>query len=239
LTIPDKEFFASGWQVPRGGDNNMASVYWLYNRTGEKWLLDLAEKLQRTGASWMKTVTGGHNVDFSQGFRKPAQFYQQSHDPKHLEASVRNWESIFGIYGQVPGGLFGGDEFARPGYTDPRQAIETCGVVEMMKSETILLRITGDPKWADPSPLVTEHDEHVQQAERDRRNGEAIAGSDVGNVIGKERSPRLRGRGCRNTAILLRMPPRIKLRNSLTGNENGIIHRDRSVTSKVGHRRRA
>ncbi len=148
LTIPDKEFFASGWQVPRGGDN-MASVYWLYNRTDEKWLLNLAEKLQRCGASWMNTVTGCHNVDFSQGFRKPAQFYQQSHDPKHLEASVRNWESIFGIYGQVPGGMFGGDEFARPGYTDPRQAIETCGVVEMMKSEIVLLRITGDPKWAD------------------------------------------------------------------------------------------
>ena len=54
-----------------------------------------------------------------------------------------------GLYGQVPGGMFGGDEFARPGYTDPRQAIETCGAVEMMISEQILLRITGDPKWAD------------------------------------------------------------------------------------------
>ncbi|MCX5675303.1 MAG: glycoside hydrolase family 127 protein [Planctomycetota bacterium] len=148
LQIPDKQFFAGGWQVPRGGDN-MASVYWLYNQTGEKGLLDLAEKLQRTGASWMNTVTGCHNVDFSQGFRKPAQFYQQSHDPKFLQASERNWESIYGIYGQVPGGLFGGDEFARPGYTDPRQGIETCGIVEMMKSEIILLRITGDPKWAD------------------------------------------------------------------------------------------
>jgi len=146
--IPDKEFFSRGWQVPRGGDN-MAGVYWLYNRTGEKWLLDLAEKLQRCGASWMKPVTGCHNVDFSQGFRKPALFYPQSHDPEFLQASERNWESIFGIYGQVPGGLFGGDEFARPGYTDPRQAIETCGIVEMMKSEIILLGITGDPKWAD------------------------------------------------------------------------------------------
>jgi DUF1680 family protein len=148
LTIPDKQFFAGGWQVPRGGDN-LASVYWLYNRTGDKWLLELGEKLQRCGSSWMNLATGGHNVDFSQGFRKPALFYQQSHDPKYLEASIRNWESIVGLYGQVPGGMFGGDEFARPGYGDPRQAIEACGVVEMMRSEIMLLGITGDPRWAD------------------------------------------------------------------------------------------
>ncbi|MCL4206593.1 MAG: glycoside hydrolase family 127 protein [Pirellulaceae bacterium] len=148
LTIPDKRFFSGGWQVPRNGDN-LDSVYWLYNRTGEPFLLELAAKLQRCGASWMNVVTGGHNVDFSQGFRKPALFYQQNHDPKFLEATEKNWESIMGLYGQVPGGMFGGDEFARPGYTDPRQAIETCGAVEMMISEQMLLRITGDPKWAD------------------------------------------------------------------------------------------
>ncbi len=148
LTVPDKRFFAGGWQVPRGGDN-MASVYWLYNRTGDKALLELAAKLQRTGASWMRTVTACHNVDFSQGFRKPAQFWQQSHDPKHLRAAEANWESIFGLYGQVPGGMFGGDEFARPGYTDPRQGIEACGVAEMIQSELAMLRITGQTKWAD------------------------------------------------------------------------------------------
>ena len=137
LTIPDKMFFSGGWQVPRNGDN-LDSVYWLYNRTGEPFLLELATKLQRCGASWMGIATGCHNVDFSQGFRKPALFYQQNRDPKFLEATEKNWESIMGIYGQVPGGMFGGDEFARKGYTDPRQAIETCGCVEMMISEQIL-----------------------------------------------------------------------------------------------------
>ena len=148
LTIPDKKFFAGGWQHPRGGDN-MASVYWLYNRTGDKWLLELAEKLQRCGANWTAPATGGHNVNFSQGFRKPAMFYQQSHDPNHLLVSERNWESTMGVFGQVPGGLFGGDEFTRRGHVDPRQAIETCGIVEMMKSQIILLQITGDANWAD------------------------------------------------------------------------------------------
>ncbi len=148
LEVPDQLFFAGGWQVPRNGDN-MDSVHWLYNRTGEPFLLELAAKLQRTGKPWLATDTGGHNVDFSQGFRKPAQFWQQNHDPKFLQASIDNWTGIMGTYGQVPGGAFGGDEFARPGYTDPRQAIETCGAVEMIISEAILLRITGDPAWAD------------------------------------------------------------------------------------------
>ncbi len=148
LQIPDKLFFAGGWQVPRNGDN-MDSVYWLYNRTGEPWLLELADKLRRCGASWMKEPTGCHNVDYSMGFRKPAQFYPQNKDPAYLLQTEKNFDSIYGIYGQVPGGMFAGDEFARPGFTDPRNAIETCGIVDMMLSQEILLGITGDPKWAD------------------------------------------------------------------------------------------
>jgi hypothetical protein len=148
LSIPDGQFFAKGWQYARTSDN-LSAVYWLYNRTGEKWLLELGEKLFRCGARWTHPVTGGHNVDYSQGFRKPAQFYQQSRDPNHLRIAVRNWESMMETYGQVPGGLFGGDEFARPGCTDPRQAIESCGIVEMMRSEIILLGITGEAVWAD------------------------------------------------------------------------------------------
>ncbi|MCX6345921.1 MAG: glycoside hydrolase family 127 protein [Armatimonadetes bacterium] len=149
LSVPDNKFFAGGWQWPRNGDN-MDSVYWLYNITGDKFLLDLEEKLMRTGASWMSgKVGGGHNVDYSQGFRKPAQFYQQSKDPKYLAATEGNYDSMYAVYGQVPGGMFGGDEFARPGYTDPQNAIETCGAIDMMLSQETLQGITGDPKWAD------------------------------------------------------------------------------------------
>ena len=53
------------------------------------------------------------------------------------------------MYGQVPGGMFGADENARPGFTGPRQATETCGLVEMMGSDEMLLAITGNPIWAD------------------------------------------------------------------------------------------
>lgn len=149
LSVPDNKFFAGGWQFPRNGDN-MDSVYWLYNLTGNRKLLDLTEKLMRTGAPWTSgKVEGGHNVDYSQGFRKPGQFYVQSKDPKHLAAAYGNYDTLHDIYGQVPGGMFGGDEFARPGYTDPQNAIETCGSVDMMLSQEILLQITGDLTWAD------------------------------------------------------------------------------------------
>ena len=35
------------------------------------------------------------------------------------------------------------------GYIDPRQATETCGFVEQMASDELLLRMTGDPLWAE------------------------------------------------------------------------------------------
>ena len=148
LTLDDSKFFRGGWGVSRNSDN-MDMVYWLYNRTGDPKLLELGEKLMRTGQQWMDRIGGGHNVQTSQGFRKPAVFHQQNKDPKFLEIADTNWDALYAQYGQVPGGMFGGDEFARPGYGDPKQAIETCGAVEMMFSEQILFRITGDLKWMD------------------------------------------------------------------------------------------
>jgi hypothetical protein len=90
-----------------------------------------------------------HNVNIAQGFREPATFYMQSRDPADLKASYDDFHMVRLLYGQVPGGMFGGDENCRPGHGDPRQAIETCGIVEQMFSDEILLRITGDAAWAD------------------------------------------------------------------------------------------
>ncbi|MEK6571240.1 MAG: beta-L-arabinofuranosidase domain-containing protein, partial [Bacteroidota bacterium] len=59
------------------------------------------------------------------------------------------YNTVMGIYGQVPGGMFGADENARQGYIDPRQAAETCSMVEFMHSDEMLLKITGNPIWAD------------------------------------------------------------------------------------------
>ena len=60
LSIPDEDFLEDYWEKSRGGDN-LISVYWLYNRTGGKWLLDLATKLitiRPTGARKITYPTG-------------------------------------------------------------------------------------------------------------------------------------------------------------------------------------
>ena len=175
LSVDEKDLLSGKyyWDRIRGGDN-LHSVIWLYNRTGQKWLLELAEKIYRRTApwasrghdlkdiknpkykregveyqDWFTDLIDWHNVNIAQGFRTPAQYYLLNGDEKYLNATYENFNIVRDHFGQVPGGMFGGDENARPGYDDPRQGIELCGVVEQMNSDEHLLRITGDILWAD------------------------------------------------------------------------------------------
>lgn len=148
--IPDEKLLKNYWENSRGGDN-LASVYWLYNITGEAWLLQLAEKIHRNTANWRQdsSFPNWHNVNIAECFREPATWWMQSKDSSDLYATYNNFTLIRRAFGQVPGGMFGADENARMGYFDPRQGIETCGIVEQMASDEFLLRQTGDPFWAD------------------------------------------------------------------------------------------
>ena len=150
LTVPDEQFLEDFWENSRGGDN-LYSVYWLYNRTGEEWLLELADKIHRNTANWRKDseLPNWHNVNIAQSFREPATYYMQTGDSALLHASYNVHELIRRTFGQVPGGMFGADELARMGYIDPRQGVETCGMVEQMASDEIMLCLTGDPMWAE------------------------------------------------------------------------------------------
>ncbi|MGE5610344.1 MAG: beta-L-arabinofuranosidase domain-containing protein [Bacillota bacterium] len=148
LKYPEKDFLAGYWPNIRAGDN-IESIYWLYNRTGEKWLLEVADKCYRRMARWDKDVINWHGVNITQGFRAPAVYSMQSKDPKHVEAAERNYMKVMGLYGQFPGGMFVADENARPGYNDPRGGAETCSMVEFMHSFEMLTKITANPRWAD------------------------------------------------------------------------------------------
>lgn len=150
LSIPDSLFLEDYWENSRGGDN-LVSVYWLYNHTGQKALLDLATKIDKNTADWRqkKDLPNWHNVNIAQCFREPATYYLQSGHKQDLDATYADFNLARTNYGQVPGGMFGADENARKGYDDPRQAVETCGMVEQMTSDEMLLRFTGDTFWAE------------------------------------------------------------------------------------------
>ncbi|MFE2887259.1 RICIN domain-containing protein [Streptomyces sp. NPDC059272] len=140
--------FDSSWVSLRWGDG-MDIAVWLYRRTGEAFLLDLVDKMHAWGADWTSSLPTPHNVNIAQGFREPAQYAQRSGSADLTLATYRTYDQVLGGYGQFPGGGIAGDENIRPGFGDPRQGFETCGVVEFMASHELLTRITGDPVWAD------------------------------------------------------------------------------------------
>ena len=150
MTVPDTQFLKGLWQEKRGGDN-MWSVIWLYNRTGNETILPLIDKLHKNTSDWTQngTLPNWHGVNVAQGFREPATYYMYTGDEAMLQATYDNHRIMRERYGQVPGGMYGADENARAGYFDPRQGAETCAIVEQMASDEILMGITGDPFWAD------------------------------------------------------------------------------------------
>lgn len=149
LNYPDEKFLRDYWENSRGGDN-LLSVIWLYNRTGDQFLLDLMKKIHRCTANWMQdtSLPNWHNVNVAECFREPATYSLLPGEEKALQNTYNNYRLIRRIYGQVPGGMFGSDENCRHGYIDPRQGTETCGFVEQMLSDEILMAQTGDVMWA-------------------------------------------------------------------------------------------
>ncbi|MFJ6700608.1 RICIN domain-containing protein [Streptomyces sp. NPDC091272] len=140
--------FNQSWVSLRWGDG-IDTALWLYNRTGEAFLLDLLDKMHTLGADWTGGLPNQHNVNIAQGFREPAQYALRSGAAADTRAAYTTYDTVMGRYGQFPGGGFAGDENIREAYTDPRQGFETCGVVEFMASHELLTRLTGDPLWAD------------------------------------------------------------------------------------------
>lgn len=142
------------WGEQRGGDNLMI-VYWLYNITGDKFLLDLGELIHKQTFNWtdvflnqnhLSRELSMHCVNLGQGFKEPVVYYQQNKSPKQIEAVKKAVSTIKHTIG-LPTGLWGGDELLRFG--NPTAGSELCTAVEMMFSLEEMLEITGDVQWAD------------------------------------------------------------------------------------------
>jgi Beta-L-arabinofuranosidase, GH127/Ricin-type beta-trefoil lectin domain-like len=140
--------YKNGWGTTRWA-SAIDVIYWLYNLNGDSGLLDLVRTIHANSADWGSGLPTLHNVNIASGFREPALYSVLSGNSADLAATYARYSEVMGSYGQFPGGGFAGDEHARPGYGDPRQGFETCGIVEFMASHEILHRITGNPVWAD------------------------------------------------------------------------------------------
>ena len=147
---PEKKFLKTYWENSRAGDL-LYSCFWLYNITGNETLLAVAKKINANTANWKQesTLPNWHNVNIAQCFRQPATWWMLSKDEADKFATYNDFWLIRACYGQVPGGMWGGDENSRVGYIDPRQGVETCGIFEQMTSDMLLFRFTGDLFWAD------------------------------------------------------------------------------------------
>jgi hypothetical protein len=143
------------WGRPRGGDN-IDSVLWLYNRTGDTALLALADLLHRQTSDWLGELGGdgppneafdfGHGVNRAMGLKEPVVYFQRTRDPAYLAAFRKGWQRTLAHHGQIQG-TFSGDEFLHG--TGSTQGTELCTVVELLSSFETALRISGALWLAD------------------------------------------------------------------------------------------
>lgn len=194
------------WAQQRGGDN-LQIVLWLYNITGDKFLLELGELIHKQTSDWTKIFTDNtlrkanpyadlHCVNIAQGLKEPVVYYQLNGDEKFEMAVREGLNALRDVHGFV-NGMYGGDEALHG--NDPTQGSEFCSAVEMMYSFESMLPITGDLYYADYleklayNVLPTQADDKFLRKQYYQQVNQVLATSDyrhfdcnylTGNVFG-------------------------------------------------------
>jgi hypothetical protein len=157
------------WAASRGTENVMMAQ-WLYSRTKEKFLLELAAKIEsqsfpwstwlgnrdwvmraaanQTNENWMSR----HAVNIGMALKSPVVNYQRSKDGNYLKAIKTGWNDLMLLHG-LPMGIFSGDEDLHG--NDPTQGVELCAIVETMFSLEKIIGITGDPLYMEALERMT------------------------------------------------------------------------------------
>ncbi|HXA51308.1 MAG TPA: beta-L-arabinofuranosidase domain-containing protein, partial [Candidatus Acidoferrum sp.] len=148
------------WAIFRWHDE-VLSVIWLYNRTGDAKLLELARKLHQQGHDWeaqfadfkttekvTKTQAGlsTHGVNNAMAMKAAAVWWLVTGDPGDRAALYKMFDALDRYHGQ-PNGIFSADEHFSG--RDPSQGTELCAVVEAMFSLEQDLSILGDAAFGD------------------------------------------------------------------------------------------
>lgn len=147
------------WAVYRWSDLAI-SILWLYNRTGDSWLVDLARELMHFGYNWshhwldfahvQKSANHfshrTHVVDNAMGIKAPGVAWEITGYKEHHDAAFRALEQLELHHGTATGAFTGDEHLAGK---DPTQGTEVCAIVEMMFSLEKLISLFGEPSMGD------------------------------------------------------------------------------------------
>jgi len=154
------------WAQHRWADE-VLSLVWLYNRTGNPKLLDLARQLHEQSYDWQahfadfkypRKVTKkevnlhSHVVNNSMAIKTSAVWWQVSGDESDRKAIYQLQEQLDRYHGQATGIHSGDEHYAG---LDPSQGTELCAVVEATFSLEQLLAVLGDPAFGDRLERIT------------------------------------------------------------------------------------
>ena len=140
----------------------LVPVYYVYERTGEAWLLELARRLYAQGFDYREFYEGEdvtaptprrglwrwdkHVVNTGMALKAYALSWRITRREAERAFAARMLEILDRCHGQVTG-IFTGDECLSG--KNPVQGTELCAVVEAMYSLEHLLAVVGDPAFGD------------------------------------------------------------------------------------------
>ena len=97
--------------------DNMNVAIWVYEKTGESWILDLVRLMHQQGHDFTNMFLEGndlakkgsiHCVNLAQGLKEPVVYWQIDSDPKYVSA-VKKGLADLKKYNGFPCGMYGGD----------------------------------------------------------------------------------------------------------------------------------
>jgi len=254
-TLTERPLF--DWSQYRWADL-VHSIHWLYNRSGDVWLLDVAAELARQGFDWRghfedfrcteKTPLDGctlatHVVNNAMAVKTGGVWWRQSGADADRQSVYRTMAMLDRYHGQVTG-VFSGDEHLAG--TDPSQGTELCAAVEYMFSLEELLAICGDPAFGDrlekiaynalpaaftPDMWAHQYDQQVNQVLCSVAPRQWTTNTDTSNIYGLEPNY-----GCCTANFHQGWPKLVKSLWMATPDDGlaAVVHGPSCVTARVG-----
>jgi hypothetical protein len=148
------------WARARVADQ-IDTWFWLYNLTGETFLLDLADKLKDQGNRWNaffaelavseEDFHPLHGVNVSQAMKYPVVGYQRSGLEGDRALFGTAWRNLREAHGLAFGMWSGTERLA--GRAD-HQGVELCSMAEQLLSNAIALKVLADPAVGDEQERI-------------------------------------------------------------------------------------